>query len=273
MVSQKGKELKIWANTIVHNEENFIWFAIMSVVDYVDQVLVYDTGSTDKTVEIVKEIQKIKKDKVKFRELGEVNKDEFPKLRQRMLEESSCDWILVLDGDEIWWKESIKKVTDRINKGGNKTEGIVVPMIVPVGDIFHLQEEKAGRYELLGKRGHLNLRAISKKIPGLHADWPYGRESYFDEKNKLIQERKGVIFLDAPYLHVTHLKRSERPRKANKFKHELGNRTSSEFKFPEVLYKNYPKIISSPWIKISGWDLMKARILTPIRKVKRKLNG
>ena len=50
--------MKIWANTVVHNEENFIWFAIMSVVDYVDKVLVYDTGSTDQTVSIIKEIKK-----------------------------------------------------------------------------------------------------------------------------------------------------------------------------------------------------------------------
>ena len=49
--------MKIWVNTIVHNEENFIWFAVMSVIDYVDKVLIYDTGSTDKTVEIIKEIQ------------------------------------------------------------------------------------------------------------------------------------------------------------------------------------------------------------------------
>ena len=48
----------IWANTIVHNEENFIWFAIMSVIDWVDKMLVWDTGSTDKTVEIIEEIIK-----------------------------------------------------------------------------------------------------------------------------------------------------------------------------------------------------------------------
>lgn len=261
---------KIWANTIVNNEENFIWFAIMSMVDYVDQILIYDTGSTDKTVQIINEIQKIKKNKILFEEIRPVDKFEFPKLRQKMLEESKCDWILILDGDEIWWEESIKKVINKINKDGDKIEGIVVPMIVPVGDIYHLQEERAGKYELLGKKGHLSLRVISKKIPGLHADWPYGKESYFDGNNKLIQEREEVIFLNAPYLHTTHLKRSNSKRKSDKFKYELGNKVSDNFKFPEVFYDSYPSIFSSPWTKLSGGTLIKAKLLTPLRKIKRR---
>lgn len=264
--------MTIWANTIVNNEENFIWFSIMSVVDYVDRVLVYDTGSTDRTVEIIKEIQKIKKDKIRLEEVGPTSKNEFPKLRQKMLEESQCDWILVLDGDEIWWRDSIKKLTLEVNKQGRDIDGIVVPFVVPVGDIYHIQEERAGKYQLLGRRGHLSLRAFSKNIPGLHVDWPYGKESYFDENNKLIQERKDIIFLDTPYLHTTYLKRSNSPRVSNKFKYELGKPVSSDFKYPEVLYDFYPSIISSPWVKLSGLDLVVSRLLTPFRKIKRRLS-
>lgn len=261
--------MKIWANTIVNNEENFIWFAVMSVVDFVDKVLIWDTGSTDRTVEIIRKIKDIKGDKVEFKEIGIVGKDKFPKMRQAMLEESRCDWILVLDGDEIWWDKSIKKVINTIHKKGNKIDGIVVPMVVPVGDIYHLQDEKAGQYKLLGRKGHLNLRAINMKIQGLHVDWPYGKESYFDGENKLIQERPQVVFLEAPYLHVTHLKRS---RLGNiKFKHELGELVNKRFVYPEVLYQQYPDFISSPWVKISGFNYIKSKILTPLRRIKRRI--
>ncbi len=260
--------MKIWANTIVHNEENFIWFSIMSVVDYVDKVLIWDTGSDDKTVQIIKEIQKIKGEKIIFKEIGEVNKNQFTKARQGMLDRSDCDWILVLDGDEIWWRKSIKKLVKAVNEKP-EIPGIAVPMFVPVGDLYHFQEEAAGRYELLGRKGHLSLRAINKKIPSLHVDWPYGRESFLDENNLPIQG-SNIIFLDAPFLHVTHLKRSGLKRKHNKLKLELGNEVSRDFEFPEVFLLPYPKIIASPWVKISGINLIKSRLLTPLRKLKRR---
>jgi len=264
--------MKIWANTMVNNEENFIWFAIMSVIDYVDKILIWDTGSTDRTVEIIKGVQKTNK-KIEFKEVGVVSKNEFPKLRQKMLEESKSDWILILDGDEIWWKNSIKKVVDKVQKDGSKTEGIVVPMVVPVGDIYHIQEHRAGQYKLLGRKGHYSLRVINKKIPGLHVDLPYGKESYFDTENKLIQQRQGIIFLDAPYLHTTHLKRSSIIRYPDKFKYELGTPVSDDFKFPESLYLSPPYLVSSPWNKITGTDLMKAKFLTPLRKIKRRIQS
>lgn len=263
--------MKIWANTIVNNEESFIWFAIMSVVDHIDKILVWDTGSTDKTVEIVKAIQKIKGDKVILKEVGIVDKNRFPKMRQAMLEQSKCDWVLILDGDEIWWEKSIKSLVNLINKKGNQIEGIVVPFFVPVGDIYHFQEEVAGQYQLLGKKGHLSLRAFSKSIPGLHVNLPYGKESFLDNDNIVIQERKGIIFLDAPYMHTTHLKRSSKLRSYNKIKYELGNHPPKDFKYPEVLTASFPDIISSPWIKISGVKLLAAQILTPLRKAKRRL--
>ncbi len=258
--------MKIWVNTIVNNEENFVWFSIMSVLDYVDKILVWDTGSTDRTVEIIKTINS---KKLKFKEVGKVDPMEFTKMRQKMLEESDCDWLLILDGDEIWWKQSIKKVVSQINDKGKEIEGIVVPMMVPVGDIFHLQDTSAGRYKILGRKGHLSLKAFSKNIPGLHVDWPYGREGFFDGDGKLIQEREKIVFIEAPFLHVTHLKRSNAKRKYNKFKYEMGNKVTKDFKYPEVLYIKYPRLISSPWDKISTTKKLAARILTPLRKIKR----
>lgn len=263
--------MKIWANTIVNNEENFIWFAIMSVVDYVDKVLVWDTGSSDKTVEIIKKIREIKGDKISFKEIGAVDKFQFPKIRQKMLEESNCDWIIILDGDEIWWDESIKKLRGTIEKKGEAIDGIVVPMVVSVGDIYHIQEEKAGKYGILGRKGHLTLRAINKKIPGLHVDWPYGKESYLDESDQPVQKRKGIIFVDASYLHVTHLIRSSLKRRFEKFKYEMGEAAPKNFKYPEVLYKPHPNIVPVPWIRISGLKLLKSKLLTPLRKIKRRI--
>ena len=42
---------------VIKNEERWIWFAINSILDIAGEVLIYDTGSADKTVEIVKTIK------------------------------------------------------------------------------------------------------------------------------------------------------------------------------------------------------------------------
>lgn len=264
--------MKIWANCIVNNEENFIWFTIMSVIDYVDKVLVWDTGSTDKTVEIIKEIIKEKGKKIEFREVGSADKHKFTERRQAMLNESDCDWILILDGDEIWWEDSIRKIINKIKTRGEKIEGIVVPMVVSLGDIYHFQEEGAGRYEILGHKGHLSLRVIKRKIPGLHVDWPYGKESYLDENNKLIQEREGIIFLNAPYLHVTHLKRSSGKRIQSKFKYEKGILFPKDYKYPEIFYASYPKIISNPLRKRNNFYEIIGLLKQPFLRIKRNIS-
>lgn len=263
--------MTIWANCIVHNEENFIWFALMSVVDYVDKILVWDSGSTDKTVEIIKEAIKEKGDKIEFKEIGPVDKYEFTKMRQKMLDESKCDWILILDGDEIWWKDSIKQVVNLIKKV-HDIDAIITPFYNLVGDIYHYQSQNAGKYEILGRKGHLTIRALSCSIPGLHLAGPYGKEGYVDQGETPIQQRdpRKLIFLNAPFMHCTHLKRSSKDSH-KKFKYELGKRFPKDFQYPEVLYTSYPKIVPSPWAKITGIKSIKAKFFTQVRKIKRRI--
>ena len=80
-----------------------------------------------------------------------------------------------------------------------------------------------------------------------------------------------MVFLDAPYLHVTHLKRSTKARNYNKFKHELGEALPKDFQYPEVLYASYPNVISNPWKKLSGIEFAVSKAITPFKIIKRKL--
>ena len=268
--------MKVWVNTIVYNEEIFLWFAIKSIIDFVDKIIIFDTGSTDKTVKIIKELQSQYPRKIIFQEFGPVDKYQYTKARQEMLDNSNCDWILVLDGDEIWWKVSIKKVIEEIKKNGEKIEGIVVPFYNAVGDLFHYQSESAGEYQILGRKGHLTLRAFKKNIPGLHVDNPYGSEGYFDHDQTPIQHRKKIIFLQAPFLHLTHLKRSSKKQKQEKHKYELGQGFSKNFKLPEVFNLDFPSYINNPLEKRSFWYMIKSTVRFPgtflwrnLRKIKK----
>jgi glycosyltransferase involved in cell wall biosynthesis len=268
----------IWVNCLVRNEEKWVWYAIMSVINHVDKILVWDTGSTDKTVEIIKSI---KNPKIEFMEYGLVTKESYPEARQAMLKATKSDWLFILDGDEIWTDKGIKQVCDEIQEIGDNAESIVVKTINFVGDVFHFQEEQAGKYEIAGHKGHLNLRAMNLKIPGLHAAGAHGVQGYFDQDNKPIQERnpKNIVFLPVSYFHATHLPRSsaiekekEVPLRANKRKYELGILLPQNTVYPEVFYLDRPDDVPNPWGKMTNLELLRSVVQTPFKKIKRALS-
>lgn len=251
----------------------------MSVVDFVDKMLLWDTGSTDQTVQIIEEIKKLKGDKIDFQEVGEVDPVEFTKVRQKMLDQTQSDWFLIVDGDEVWWEKSVQKIMETIEQEGDKLETIVSPYYNIIGDIYHYQEEAGGGYQIDQRHGHINIRAVNRKIPGLHLEKPHGQQGFYDEDGRLIQERdkKYRKFIDAHYLHFTNMIRSSKihdsqvPKRKNKFKYEIGTPFPKNFSYPEVLSKPAPKFISSPWQKMSTGYTTRASIETVLKKIKRKV--
>jgi len=268
--------MTIWAHVLIKNEENFIWYSIMSVIDYVDKVLIYDTGSTDKTLKI---INKINNSKITLKEINS-SKFEEDKIRQQMLDETDSDWFIVLDGDEIWWQKSIQALLAEINKNKN-IDSIVVPTVNVVGDMFHVQEKNAGKYHLAGRIGHLNLRAINRKMEGLHGEGKHGVFRWADSMDVSIENRNEnrIKYLDAPYLHVTHLKRTTDVidndivyKRTFKLKYEIGKRLPLDYYYPEVFFKDRPKIVLTPWKVRSNKYLSLALFQRPFKLLKRKFN-
>ncbi len=268
----------ITAHVLVKNEENFVWYSVMSVIDHVDSVLIWDTGSTDNTWKIIEELQR-KYKKIYAKRLDLEYFDE-GKIRQDMLEETKTPWFLVVDGDEIWWKDSISQVVKFINEDGEKYESIVVPTINLVGDIFHYQEKEAGKYKLLGMKGHYNLRAINKKIPGLKSSGEHMIGGWVDDEGKMIQERdpNKIKFIDAPYIHGTYLQRAgiktgdkEVMKRSVKLKRELGIPFSLDFYYPEAFFKARPSIVPNVWKNMDFGFKVRSFFETPLRKIKRRL--
>ena len=83
---------------IVKNEERYLPFVFESVKDIVDEIIINDTGSTDRTVEICRAYNAFvietgwKYDFAFHRNLSTIN--------------ASGDWILWLDGDEVFSNEN-----------------------------------------------------------------------------------------------------------------------------------------------------------------------
>ncbi len=274
--------MKITAHTLIKNEARFIWFSVMSVIDFVDEVLLWDDGSQDETQKIIEEILKTPqaKNKISFKKLTQEIGFREDLKRQKMLEATEPGWIIMADGDEIWWEDSIKKVIEEIKQNGNNLESIVVPSINLVGDIYHYQDEAAGKYQLAGKKGHLNLKAINTKIPGLKSygrNWDWG---WVDENNKYVQDRNSnkIKFIDAPYLHASYLRRAGKVgtdnevfRRNFKKKYELGIPFPEDYYYPEVFFKSRPSIVPLPWEKMDNKFVIKAFFETPLRKIKRRI--
>ena len=257
----------ITAHCIVKNEENFVWYAINSILDYMDEIIIWDTGSTDRTVEIVKTIEN---PKISFEEKGPVSPQEFAKLRNEMIKATDTDWIFILDGDEIWSKVGIEEIIGLITKYGNSKDLIVSPVKMLIGDIYHYQEERAGRYRIKGKTGHLNVRAI-RNFDGLRVKGFFGNEGYTDINNIDIQNlpEERIVFAKNNYLHASHLKRSSKVN--SKYKYELGIPFPKDYFYPEVLFKERPKIVPSPWEPMGFGYKLRAFFETPLKKMKRRL--
>src|SRR3989344_6657474 len=91
---------------ITKNEETYLENCLNSVKDIVDEIIIVDTGSTDKTKEIGKEFN------AKIFDFKWT--DDFCAARIESLKHATKDWILVLDADEVIEPkdaEKIRKIT------------------------------------------------------------------------------------------------------------------------------------------------------------------
>jgi glycosyltransferase involved in cell wall biosynthesis len=267
--------MKIWAHTLVKNEARWLWYSASSVIDHVDKLLLWDTGSSDESLEIEKELLRKYPDKIILKNRKQETIEDFTKVRQEMLDETTSDWFLMVDGDEIWYENSIKKVICSIKKGVNGFESIVVPTINLVGDIFHYQEKTAGKYKFGNLEGHYNLRAIKRSVPGLHSQGVHGVWGWADDEGKMIQDRDSYKYIDAPYLHATNLHRSFSDlsviKRKNKFRFEIGESFPKDFYYPEALFSSRPNNIPSPWTTMPKTFKIRAFFETPLRKIKRRI--
>lgn len=244
----------ITAHVLVRNEDRFIWFSIMSVINYVDKMIVYDTGSTDNTVKIIKYIiSHGYENKIVFEEKGEADRATLGKLRDEMVKKTTTDYFLILDGDEIWWKSSIKELIDI----ANSSEPLLVAQhyINCAKDIFHYRNPARDVFAFLDKNAAATIRLYSMSIPGIHCGGYYGIEGYFDKDNNEVQCGKyKITWQNEKYFHTSYIQRSSKQNADLKVFSRIGKlfpaydyKFSKDFKFPEVFYLNRPDFVEDPF--------------------------
>lgn len=253
----------ITAHMVVKNEDQWVEYAIRSVLPFVDSFLITDTGSTDHTVS---KISSIRDSKIKFSHVDTTN---IVAIRNQQLSQTHTDWLWMVDGDEIYPQKTTQEILDALNAN---LAGVIVRRFDCLGDVYHYQpNEQVGAYHLAGKTGHYNLRLINCTTPGLHLKGDYPLEGFYDGNNQAVVDYKPSCFYVTAnrYLHTTYLVRSSQggnlanTKHRHKYKIEWG-KPLPQAELPEVLAKALPP-------KRSLGYIMKAALITPIKLLKRRL--
>lgn len=253
--------MKFTVHTIVKNEDQWVWYALQSVLSFASKILVFDTGSKDKTVELIKSI---KSPKIVFEEKGEVSSEGLVKLRQEQIDKTNTNWFLILDGDEIWPSKQLKTLL-KAGDGASNIVALFNKVRVCVGDVFHYLPDSAGKYEIAGKKGNLNIRLI-KKTKDLKVTGIYPLESFENNNGPLQRQDKNLKFVNCWYLHTSFLKRSSKD--LQKTSGSLGKKKTWE-KGIKMKKQELPNFI--PLEKRSSFYEVASTILTPIVSLKREL--
>ncbi len=184
----------ITAHCLIKNEENFVGYAIKSVINFVDSIIVFDTGSTDKTVEIIQNLVKEFPKKIIFEEKGLSDKARHTQLRQEMIERTKTDWFMILDGDEVWTKYGLMEAREVIS--GGATEVIESWFFECVGDVYHTRI----------KGGYKTIRFVKTK----NVKWigQFGVDNLYSIVSEEPVINRGSVVLNNKFWHLTHLIRS-----------------------------------------------------------------
>jgi len=168
--------MRISACVIVKNEERNIARCISSYIDIVDEIVVVDTGSTDRTVEIAKDLGA----KVFYFEW--VN--DFAKAKNYALSKATGDWIIFLDADEYFDVERSRNIPNLIKKYGKDKTKILGCTLVNI-------EEKTG--EIIGTCSQSRIFKRDKEIyyisdihERLHSEGKDTRAVFLTEEELLI---------------------------------------------------------------------------------------
>lgn len=237
---------------VVKNEEKWVWFSIISIIDYVDKVIVFDTGSKDSTRDILNTLKAIYPEKMQLTFFDRFPEKDLAYLRQLQIEMTGTEWFMVLDGDEIWPKESIESIVNLLPV--TNASLVAVPFINFVGNLNNIQNPAVNTYRLKDVTGSFTLRFIRTKYRNVRASGIYGVEGYYDNSGEPIQSHEeDLILLDKGFQHTSLLIRSKNliydfTIKYRRKKFLAKAAYVRDFDLADVfLHKNIPPIVPDPF--------------------------
>jgi len=115
------KDMTLSVAMIVKNEEALLAQCLDTVKDIADEIVIVDTGSTDRTVEIARRYT----DKVYFHKW----QNSFSEARNHSLDYCTCDWVLQIDADEELLDPQLVKKTMAVLRNRPDVDAVIVPVL------------------------------------------------------------------------------------------------------------------------------------------------
>jgi glycosyltransferase involved in cell wall biosynthesis len=155
---KKTDDPKITLCMILKNEEDHIRRCLESIKGHVDEIVVVDTGSTDKTMDICREYG------AKIYEHPWENS--FSKARNQALGYVTTEWILQLDGDEEMDAESAPKIREVVRSAHNSTTNLCYLTLLnrALGSSVDLTTINTGKIIRMGIGAHYVNRIHNKLV-------------------------------------------------------------------------------------------------------------
>lgn len=145
---QSTKDPKVTLGMMVRDEAAHIAECLESMKNYVDEIVVVDTGSTDGTIEICKSFG--------ARVYEYPWEDSFSVARNQVISHINTPWMIQMDADEIMEKKDAAKVRDAV-RSAHKTTSNLVHMV--------LINKAKDSDEVMSV---INTGKIMRVLPGLH---------------------------------------------------------------------------------------------------------
>ena len=201
---------------IVKNEEQYLPYAIASVIKYIDELIIIDTGSTDKTIEIAEAFCKQAKQGMVIQMPW---KHDFALARNVSQAPAKSDWILWLDADEVLHDLGIKKVKNELINDST-CDFYLIPRLNFWKDLKHVAWYPDSQYKLYRNngvrwQGKIHEKLFDNNIPEhrtrlKQTDVHTFHYAYLKQEDEVAEKMANYIKIENPDMDDAKIKKCSR---------------------------------------------------------------